>query len=109
MADKGTIIRMYALSKGVSESEFFEKVALQNNSDDKGIFIDEWNLDISKPTDDDLKLHEAEADKFEADAKIDAKRLEGYGTWNQQLDEIYHNMDAWKARIKKIKDDNPKG
>ena len=36
-------------------------------------------------------------------------RKKVYGSWEDQLDEIYHNIDAWKARIKKIKDDNPKG
>ena len=108
MADKSTIIRMYALSKGTSESEFFEKVALQNNSDGKGVFIAEWNLDFPEPTDDDLKSHEAEADKFEANAKIDSKRRAEYGSWNDQLDEIYHDIDAWKTRIAGVKSDNPK-
>ena len=108
MADKGTIIRMYALSKGVSESEFFEKVALQNNSDGKGVFIAEWNLDFPEPTDDDLKSHEAEADKFEANAKIDSKRRQAYGSWDDQLDEIYHDIEAWKTRIAGVKSDNPK-
>jgi hypothetical protein len=28
---------------------------------------------------------------------------------NEQLDEIYHNIDAWKTRIQSIKDNNPKG
>jgi hypothetical protein len=38
------------------------------------------------------------------------KRLAEYPSWNEQLDNIYHNgVDAWKAEIKKIKDKYPKG
>ena len=38
------------------------------------------------------------------------KRLAEYPTWNEQLDNIYHNgIDAWKADIKAIKDKYPKG
>ena len=38
------------------------------------------------------------------------KRLAEYPTWNEQLDNIYHNgIDAWKANIKAIKDKYPKG
>jgi hypothetical protein len=35
-------------------------------------------------------------------------RKKSYGDIGEQLDEIYKDIDAWKARIKKIKDDNPK-
>ena len=55
-----------------------------------------------------------------ADAKIiydnnkcqrdrEAEYLSTLGNWQDQLDMIYHDIDAWKAKIKKIKDDNPKG
>ncbi len=38
------------------------------------------------------------------------KRLAEYPSWNEQLDNIYHNgVDAWKVEIKKIKDRHPKG
>lgn len=37
------------------------------------------------------------------------KRMVGYGGVGEQLDEIYHNgIDAWKAKIKAVKDANPK-
>ena len=38
-----------------------------------------------------------------------AEYLSTLGNWQDQLDMIYHDIDAWKAKIKKIKDDNPKG
>ncbi len=38
------------------------------------------------------------------------KRRAEYPSWNEQLDNIYHNgVDAWKVEIKKIKDRHPKG
>ena len=33
------------------------------------------------------------------------KRL--YGSWESQLDEIFHDIEAWKTRIQKIKTENP--
>ena len=36
-------------------------------------------------------------------------RRKAYGTWGDQLDDIYHNgIDAWKATIKVTKDKYPK-
>jgi hypothetical protein len=32
-----------------------------------------------------------------------------YGNIGDQLDEIFKDIDAWKARIQGIKDANPKG
>ena len=50
----------------------------------------------------------------ELQAEYDAKqyqrdRAEEYPTWQDQLDDIYHNgIDAWKATIKATKDKYPK-
>ena len=36
-------------------------------------------------------------------------RRKEYGTWESQLDEIYHNgLDSWKARLANIKSKFPK-
>lgn len=36
-------------------------------------------------------------------------RVKEYGSWQSQLDEIYHNgIDAWKTRIASIKQKYPK-
>jgi hypothetical protein len=40
---------------------------------------------------------------------VRATRKAAYGDIGEQLDEIYKDIDAWKARIKSIKDANPKG
>jgi len=50
------------------------------------------------------------ANKAEQEAtKYSRDRQSAYPNWPDQLDQIYHEgLDAWKASIKKIKDDNPK-
>jgi hypothetical protein len=35
-------------------------------------------------------------------------RKKAYGSWEDQLDEIYHDIDAWRTRIQTIKTNNPK-
>ena len=88
--------------------DFLEEVKLQD--DGQGAYIKEWNItsEKAKPTDEQLNALESEATKLENNAKVDATRRTSYGSWNEQLDEIYHNIDSWKARIKTVKDSNPK-
>ena len=73
-------------------------------------YIKEWNIssEKSKPTDSQLNAADSEATKLENNNKIRATRRNLYGDIGDQLDEIFKDMDAWKARIQKIKDDNPK-
>ena len=108
MAQLSTKILLYSNSLGISKVDFTKDVILQDNSDGKGVFIKEWNLDIKKPTENQLSNYETAGNTAESNALVDAKRRQDYGTWNQQLDEMYHDFESWKARIKKIKDDNPK-
>jgi len=87
--------------------DFLTEVTLQD--DGKGAYIAEWNIkDKAKPTDSQLNALESEATKLENNNQIRATRRNLYGDIGDQLDEIYKDIDAWKARIKKIKDDNPK-
>ena len=86
--------------------DFLKEVILHD--DGSGAKIFEWNVAEEQPTDEQLNAFESEATKLENNSKVDATRRTSYGSWNEQLDEIYHNIDDWKARIKKIKDDNPK-
>ena len=47
----------------------------------------------------------------EVEKEINAinNRIKEYGSWQSQLDEIYHNgIDAWKTRIASIKQKYPK-
>jgi hypothetical protein len=105
MTNLSTKIKLYANQ----EVDFTKDVILQDNSDGKGVFIAEWNLDIAKPTDAQLDAFEAEATTVENNQKIIATRKSLYGAWESQLEEIYDNgMDSWKNRIAQIKADNPK-
>ena len=91
--------------------DFLKEIILQDDRID-GVskpYIKEWNAtDKSKPTDSQLNALETEATKEENNNVIRATRKTAYGDIGEQLDEIYKDIDAWKARIKKIKDDNPK-
>jgi hypothetical protein len=88
--------------------DFREEIKLQDDGD--GVpYIKEWNAtDKPKPTDEQLNAFESDATKLENNNKIRATRKSLYGDIGDQLDEIFKDIDAWKARIQKIKDDNPK-
>jgi hypothetical protein len=108
MANLSTKIRMYAAANGVAEVDFMKDVMLQDDSDGKGAYIKEWNLDIAQPTDAQLTAQESAANTEEANNQVRATRKAAYGDIGDQLDEIYKDIDAWKARIQGIKDNNPK-
>ena len=77
--------------------------------DGNGPFIKTWNVDgLSKPTDSQLDALNTNATKELNNAVIRKTRRKSYGDMGEQLDEIYKDIDAWKARIKSIKDANPK-
>ena len=86
------------------------KVSLQNNSDGNGDFISSWTYDgLAKPSDSQIASYETAGNTEESNNSVRVTRKTAYGDIGDQLDEIYKDIDAWKARIKKIKDDNPKG
>jgi len=108
MAQLSTKIKSYCEANGVSNVNFREDVVLQDDSNGQGAYIKEWNLDIAQPTDEQLASYETAANTAEANAQVDATRRSQYGSWGDQLDEIYHDIDAWKTRIQGIKNNNPK-
>jgi hypothetical protein len=88
------------------EVDFLKDVKLQD--DGQGAYIKEWNVAEVQPTEEQLDTFEAEATTLESNNQVDSTRRKEYGSWNDQLDEIYHDMDAWKARLQTIKTNNPK-
>ena len=110
MASKANLIREYCKANGVSNVDFRSDVMLQDDmvGGVSNPYIKEWNLDIAQPTDEQLASYETAANTVESNAQVDATRKQAYGSWGDQLDEIYHDIDAWKARIQGIKDNNPK-
>jgi len=105
MANLSTKIKLYANQ----EIDFTKDVVLMNDSDGRGTYIKEWNLDIAEPTQEQLDALETQAQTYENNQQVIANRKNLYGTWESQLEEIYDNgIDSWKARILQIKTDNPK-
>ena len=108
MAQLSTKIKLYCDANGVSNVDFTKDVMLQDDSDGKGAYIKEWNLDIKKPTDKQLSTYETAGNDAESNLQVDATRRAEYGSWNDQLDEIFHDIEAWKTRIAGVKSKNPK-
>ena len=84
-------------------------VSLQDDSDGKGPYIASWSVDgLTKPTDAQLAAHDTAGDTEESNNTVRGTRKAAYGDIGDQLDEIYKDIDAWKVRIKAVKDANPK-
>ena len=68
----------------------------------------EWqDTPVISDADIQAKLSELQAE-YDAN-QYQRDRAEEYPTWQDQLDDIYHNgIDAWKATIKATKDKYPK-
>jgi len=108
MAQLSTKIKLYCEANS-KVADFQNNVILQDDSDGKGPYIKEWKVDgLTKPTDEQIASYETAGNTEESNNTVRATRKEAYGDIGEQLDEIYKDIDAWKTRIKKIKDDNPK-
>ena len=68
MAELYTKIKLYAKAKGVANVDFLKDVRLRD--DGKGAFIEEWNLSITKPTDEQLKTYEKDGKTEESNEKV---------------------------------------
>ena len=107
MAQLSTKIKEYLKANSVNEVDFTTDVLLQD--DGQGAYIKEWNISgVAKPSDSDLASYETAATTAESNATVDATRRAAYGDIGEQLDEIYHDIDAWRTRIQGIKTANPK-
>jgi len=109
MAQLSNKIREYCKANGVSDVDFLNDVLLQDDSNGQGAYIKEWNLSIAKPTDEQLASYETAANTAESNAQVDATRKAAYGDSGEQLDESYHDIDAWRTRIAGVKTDSPQG
>ena len=105
MAKLSTKIKLYM----GTDVDFINDVTIRyDNSNNPYIFYWSSSLAKTKPTDSQLASYESEATKLDNNETIVAKRKSLYGDFGDQLDEMYKDMDAWKTRIKSIKDANPK-
>ena len=100
-----TKIKLYANR----EVDFLKDVILQDNSDGKGVFIAEWNLDIPKPTMAQLDAFEAQANIVESNQAQVQNRIKEYGSIAEQIEYITENgLDAWQSKVNSIKAKYPK-
>ena len=110
MSSLYTKVKLYCEANGKTPN--FDRggnVSLQNDADGKGDYIKSWSVEgLTKPTDSQLASYETAGNTEEKNNTVRNTRRLAYGNIGDQLDEIYKDIDAWKARIKKIKDDNPK-
>ena len=108
MAQLSTKIKLYAEANSKT-IDFNKDVILQDDSDGNGPYIKEWNVTgLAQPTDADLTTYDAAATTEETNNTVKHTRKMAYGDIGDQLDEIFKDIDAWKARIQGIKDANPK-
>ena len=107
MAQLYTKVKLYLEDNSKTWEEENSNIQLMTR---KGIqFINRWEVsDLSEPTDAQLNALESQATTLESNNQVDRTRRTAYGSWNDQLDEIYHDIDAWKARLQTIKTNNPK-
>ena len=109
----GTKVKLYCEANGkVYEDEVDSLNIIVQDDMIKGVsspYIKTWNVaGLTKPTESQLNSYSSAATTYNKNEVIRATRRTAYGDIGEQLDEIYKDIDAWKARIKKIKDDNPK-
>jgi hypothetical protein len=105
MTQLSTKIKIYANR----EIDFLKDVRLQDNSDGKGVFIAEWNLDIPKPTMAQLDAFEAQANIVESNQAQVQNRIKEYGSIAEQIEYITENgLDAWQSKVNSIKAKYPK-
>ncbi len=104
-----TNVKLYLEANSKTVSEFDNNIELQNDSDGNGDYIHTWNVSgLANPTDSQLASYNSAATTEENNVVIKRTRKAAYCDIGEQLDEIYKDIDAWKARIKSIKDANPK-
>ena len=108
MAQLSTKVKAYVEAAGKTV-DFTKDVLLQDDSQGAGPYIKEWNIaGLSQPTDAELAVHDSAGDISETNGFVRSTRKAAYGNIGDQLDEIYKDIDSWKARIKSIKTNNPK-
>ena len=109
MASLSFKIKAYAKSLGVSDIDWRTDVLLQNDSDERGEYINEWNLSIDEPTTEQLASYETAATTEKTLQTVLNNRANDYPSIADQLDKIYHlGLDEWKKVIKATKDKYPK-
>ena len=110
MASLSTKVALYCTANSkVADFGPEGNVSLQDDSDGNGPYIKTWSVSgLAQPTTDQLATYETAGNTQETNNTVRATRKAAYGDIGDQLDERYKDIDAWKTRIKAVKDANPK-
>jgi len=107
MATLNIKVKKYLEANSKVYEDELDNFVLRN--DGSGDYIKSWNVSgLTEPTEEQLATYESSATTEENNNNIRGTRKSAYGNIGDQLDEIYKDIDAWKARIQSIKDANPK-
>ena len=107
MANLSSKIKLYAKANGINSIDFLSEVNLQD--DGSGAYIKEWNLDIAKPSDEQLATYNSAATTEENNHIVIRNRKSEYGTLEHQIENIIENgLEAEQTRVQAIKDKYPK-
>lgn len=107
MANLYNKVRKYLENNSKSWDNEQGNIILQNDGAED--YVHTWNVSgLAKPSDEQLTAVDSDADTLQTNEIVRDTRKAAYGNIGDQLDEIYKDIDAWKTRIKAIKDSNPK-
>ena len=107
MAKIFTKVKLYLEANGKTENEVGARLPSAVILSEDG--IERWEVSgLAQPTEEQLNSYSAQADIEEANIGVRHTRKKAYGDIGDQLDEIFKDIDAWKARIQAIKDANAK-
>ena len=107
MATLATKVKLYLAANSKTWDSEQDNIVLQN--DGSGDYIKSWNVSgLAQPSDSQIASYETAGNTEETNNNVRATRRAAYGNIGDQLDEIYKDIDAWKTRIKAVKDANPK-
>ena len=107
MTQLSTKIKLYLEANSKTYDEERNNFELQDEG--SGAYIKFWSVDgLAQPTAEQLTSYDSAGNTEESNNLVRAARKKAYGDIGDQLDEIFKDIDAWKARIQAIKDSNPK-
>ena len=95
-----------------------EKNNIDLRNDGSGDYIKTWNVSgLEKPNDSEIAEYDSAGDTAETLHSVKKTRGLAYPELKEQLDLLYKDLVAgkvdatgeWAKKIKKVKDDNPKG
>ncbi len=109
MTQLSTKVKLYAKANGVNSVDFLSDVRLQDDGD--GVYIKEWNLDITKPTDEQLATYEDAANTEEALNTVYSNRRKEYPNHNDCIHALLDGGDTLtdlQAKRQEVKSKFPK-